>query len=33
LHGGHERSGRNEPGRFFSFEHYLNKSLPKRGLQ
>jgi hypothetical protein len=28
LHGGHERSGRNEPVRFFSFEHYLNKSSP-----
>jgi hypothetical protein len=28
LHGGHERSGRNEWDRFFSFEHYLNKSSP-----
>jgi hypothetical protein len=33
LHGGHEGSGRNEPGLFFSFEHYLNKSSPRRGLQ
>jgi hypothetical protein len=28
LHGGHERSGGNEPVRFISFEHYLNKSSP-----